>query len=82
MAAAVEAMVEAADPGAIALLEPLRKDERTVEMADESTGDTSSFKLSELADDAIQALQEIERAMRGPGRWLRWACSPHSNHTR
>jgi HEAT repeat protein len=63
VAAAIEAFVEYADPAAIELLEPLTSDKRPVQIEDESTGDSEQMTVGDLALDAIDALQEVERMM-------------------
>jgi HEAT repeat protein len=69
VAAAIEVISELGDPSVLPLLEKLRKDKRTVEIEDDSTDETSSVAIGELAVDAINGLKEIEKAMRaGSGR--------------
>lgn len=63
VAAAIEAMVELADPAGIPFIKPLLKDTRAVQVEDESTGNAEQFTLGDLATDAIEALQEVERIM-------------------
>lgn len=66
VSATIEALVELADPAAIALLEPLCKDARTVRMDDESTGETDQISVGDLATDAIEALREVDSFVRSP----------------
>jgi HEAT repeat protein len=63
VAAAIEAMVELADPAGIPLIEPLLGDTRSVQVEDESTGHAEQFTLGDLATDALEALREVERIM-------------------
>lgn len=60
VAAAIEALAELADPTAIGLLEPLTRDERTVELADDGGEATSEATIGELASEAIELLQSFE----------------------
>jgi hypothetical protein len=62
---AIDALVENAEPAAICMLEPLRADARSIEIEDESSGEQSTITVGELAGDAIRALGEIDKAMRG-----------------
>ncbi len=66
VSAAIEALVELADPAAIALLEPLRNDARKIRMDDESTGESEDITVGDLASDAIDALHEIDNFVRPP----------------
>jgi hypothetical protein len=66
VAVAIEALVENGNPEAIGLLGRFKDDKRVVELDDESTGESSSFSIGELAADATDALREIEKAMAGP----------------
>lgn len=61
--AAIEAYVEYGDPAAIALIEPLQKDARPVQIEDESTGDSEQMTVGDIAADALDALREIEKIM-------------------
>jgi HEAT repeat protein len=60
VAAAIEALAELGDPQAIKLLEPLTRDERTVELADDGSDATSEASIGELATEAIELLQSFE----------------------
>jgi HEAT repeat protein len=60
VAAAIEAIAELGDPGAIPLLEPLTGDERTVELADDGGDTTSEASIGELANEAIELLQSLD----------------------
>jgi HEAT repeat protein len=60
VAAGIEAIAELGDPEAIKLLEPLRHDERTVELADDGGDATSEASIGELAGEAIELLQSFE----------------------
>jgi HEAT repeat protein len=62
--AAIEALVELADPAAIALIEPLCNDTRTIRMDDESTGDSEQISVGDLATDAVEALREVDTIVR------------------
>jgi HEAT repeat protein len=67
VASALEGLVENADPAAIDAIAPLKNDKRTVEIEDESTGETSQITLGELATDAIEALEEARRILSRSG---------------
>jgi HEAT repeat protein len=56
VAAAIEGLMEIGDPGAARLLEPLVKDDRTVELADDGAG-SSEVTIGELATQAIGLLR-------------------------
>jgi HEAT repeat protein len=60
VAAAIEALAEMGDPAAIKLLEPLVHDDRTVELADDGSEDTSEASIGELASEAVELLQSFE----------------------
>jgi HEAT repeat protein len=60
VAAGIEAIAELGDPQAIKLLEPLRDDERTVELAEDGGEATSEASLGELANEAIELLSSFE----------------------
>lgn len=60
VAAAIETLAEVGDPAAIKALEPLRHDERTVELADDGGDATSEATIGELASEAIELLQSFE----------------------
>lgn len=60
VAAAIESLVEIGDPAAGKLLEPLLKDERTVELADDGGDTTSEVTLGELASEALDLLMADE----------------------
>jgi len=62
--AAIEALVELADPAAIKLIEPLCNDTRTIRMNDESTGDSEQISVGDLATDAVEALREVDTIVR------------------
>jgi HEAT repeat protein len=57
VAAAIESIVELGDASARAPLEALVGDERTVELADEGSDETSEVTLGELAAEAIELLE-------------------------
>jgi len=67
VASAIEALVENADPAAIENLAPLKNDKRTIELEDESTGETEQIAVAELAADAIEALEEARRVLARTG---------------
>lgn len=66
VASTIEALVENADPDAIADLKPLEADKREVEIGDDSTDETVLVTIGELAKDAIDALDEIRKAISRP----------------
>lgn len=66
VASTIEALVENADPDAIADLKPLVDDKREVEIGDDSTDETVQVTIGELAKDAIEALDEIRKAISHP----------------
>ena len=61
VAAAIEVCVELEDERAIAWLEPLAKDSRTVETQDEQTGDVATITIGELASDAIREIKQVSK---------------------
>jgi hypothetical protein len=67
VASAVEALVENADPAAIENLAALKGDKRTVELEDDSTGETQELTIAELVADAIDALEEAKRVLSRAG---------------
>jgi HEAT repeat protein len=61
VAAAIESLVEVGDPAAVKLVEPLKNDTRTVELADEDSEDeTAEVTIGELANEAIEILGEAD----------------------
>jgi HEAT repeat protein len=56
VASAVEALAELGDPAAIADLEPLRDDERAIELDDDES-DEALATLGDLVEESIAALQ-------------------------
>lgn len=60
VAAAIETLAELGDPSAVAMLQPLLNDERTVELADDGGEATSEATIGELASEAIELLQSFE----------------------
>jgi hypothetical protein len=63
VASGIEALVENADPAAIENIAPLKTDKRTVDLEDESTGETTQITIAELASDAVDALEEAKRLL-------------------
>ncbi|MBI5536926.1 MAG: hypothetical protein HY898_29670 [Deltaproteobacteria bacterium] len=63
VASAIEALVENADPAAIENISPLKKDTRTVDLEDESTGESTQITIAEMASDAVEALEEAKRLL-------------------
>ena len=59
VAAAIETLAEIDDPSAIKMLEPLREDARTVELADDGGEATSEASIGELAAEAIELLSSL-----------------------
>ena len=68
VASAIEALVENADPDAIGELNALKEDKREVEIGDDSTDETVQVTIGELARDAVDALDEIRKAIAQPDR--------------
>lgn len=66
VASTIEALVENADPDAIADLKALEADKREVEIGDDSTDETVQVTIGELAKDAMDALDEIRKAISHP----------------
>lgn len=60
VAAAIEAIVEVGDPEAIAWLEPLEDDKRTVSMEDVADMADASITIGELALEAIDILERAK----------------------
>jgi hypothetical protein len=58
VAAAIESLVEIGDPAGARLLAPLKGDERVVELADDGGEANSEVSLGELAEEAIDLLQD------------------------
>lgn len=58
VAAAIESLVEIGDPAGARFLTQLKGDERTVELADDGAEATSEVTLGELAEEAIDLLQD------------------------
>lgn len=56
VAAAIEALVEVGDPGAVEWLKPLARDARVVSMEDDGGG---SISLGELASEAMEILERV-----------------------
>jgi HEAT repeat protein len=59
VAAAIEAIAEMGDTGAIAMLTPLEKDQRVVDLEDEE-GQDGTVTIGELAAEAKKLLAELE----------------------
>lgn len=59
VAAAIEAFVELGDPSAARLIEPLTKDQRTVEVGDEGE-EAADVTIGELAEEALELLEGLE----------------------
>lgn len=62
--ATIDVLVELADPAAIPLIAPLVNDARPVQIEGEED-EGEALTVGELAKDAIDALQEVERIMKG-----------------
>ena len=60
VAAAIEVAVEVGDPSFARLLEPLREDKRTVELADDAAEGGSLVTIGELAIEAIELLADLD----------------------
>lgn len=60
VAAGIEALVEVGDPANARLIEPLVRDKRTVELADDGADTTSEVTLGELAEEALSLLAPDE----------------------
>jgi HEAT repeat protein len=67
VAAAIEALVEVGDPSVVALLAPLEKDTRAVQLEDEE-GEDGKVTIGELASEARALLGEIEGARTSPSQ--------------
>lgn len=61
VASAIEALVELADPAAAALLEPLARDSRRVQIEEDSSQQVS---LGELAQEACDVLLQLSRGVK------------------
>jgi HEAT repeat protein len=60
VAAAIEVLAEIGDPAAIPALEALTHDERTVELAEDGSDQTSEATIGELANEAVGLLQGFD----------------------
>jgi hypothetical protein len=65
VAAAIEALVEIADPSAASMLAALTNDKRVVQLEDEE-GEEGKVTLGELATEARQLLSEMQHAEKRP----------------
>lgn len=56
VAAAIEALVQVGDPGAVGMIEPLVDDMRTVELDEDGSEGSTELTLGELAEEALEIL--------------------------
>lgn len=68
VAAAIEALVEIGDPAAAKMLERLKDDTRTVEIADDGGDATSEVTIGELVYEALDLLEPSDEEEDGDGK--------------